>query len=93
MQQRGDVSESHPIKMSTFSLHCIASCSHFGFRPITPDIFQVGQIVHVQVAFTVLPSPKGTHHYIHPKLRSVALMDSSLQDVKGSSSIMIVTED
>ncbi|TFY61611.1 hypothetical protein EVG20_g6988 [Dentipellis fragilis] len=50
------------------------------FQTIRPGIFRVGQVVHLQVAFCVVPSTKGACHYLVPKLRSIALMDSSVHD-------------
>ncbi|TFY71793.1 hypothetical protein EVG20_g1188 [Dentipellis fragilis] len=53
---------------------------HYIFDHTTPGIFQVGHVVHVQVAFVVVPSSNGKMHYMIPKLRSVALMDAGIRD-------------
>ncbi|KAA1470365.1 hypothetical protein DENSPDRAFT_849513 [Dentipellis sp. KUC8613] len=53
---------------------------HYSFGHTAPGIFQVGHIVHVQVAFVVVPSTNGKMHHMIPKLRSIALMDASIRD-------------
>ncbi|KAA1479705.1 hypothetical protein DENSPDRAFT_898848 [Dentipellis sp. KUC8613] len=52
----------------------------WGFESMNPDAFAAGQIVQLQVAFTVVPCPTGGNYQMVGKLRSIALMISTLRD-------------
>ncbi|KAA1480158.1 hypothetical protein DENSPDRAFT_855726, partial [Dentipellis sp. KUC8613] len=50
------------------------------FKPCSPDMFGIGQVVQLQVAFGVVPCCGGGKFHMVPKLRSVALLSSSIRD-------------
>ncbi|TFY58104.1 hypothetical protein EVG20_g8278 [Dentipellis fragilis] len=78
-QGRGVCLEDNDVQF--FSAKRGARRGQHSFHTIRSGIFRVGQVVHLQVAFSVVPSTNGSCHYLVPKLRSVALMDSSVHDV------------
>ncbi|KAA1479959.1 hypothetical protein DENSPDRAFT_789730, partial [Dentipellis sp. KUC8613] len=78
-QGRGIRLEDNDVQF--FSAKRVERRGQHSFQAIRPNVFQVGQVVHLQVAFSVVPSTKASCHYLLPKLRSVALMDSSVHDV------------